>query len=662
MRYAPPIHLTVSTIFLFLSVLVTPPAQAQEAFFSFQGEIVNPGDSVAVRLINFRDVGAPENISFRGWTHSGGTNAAGDNIAASGFDGSLGFFNFVQAPAVNLDGGNGLDPWLTFPGIAMGGGTLPTTVDQNTDMSNPPFLTIQGQNNSTGPFAVDIVAPVDAFAVLGPASVNGTPRLESLSFGTTGSGDIAALYLVGPNAVNEFSGRVEVGKSGNAILGIPDTRSFTCEDLDVGFGGIIQVEGTLTCEDDLIIRNSGGIDFVQDGTLTVNDGMDINGGVFVAPERGTFNLNGDLFVFGGGLFSTNQGNPLFLNSLLVVTEVGSRLETTGDLFSILGDQQFRIQNLGDWTHDGNLLVGVGNLDGTLDVRSGATLDVNGVLSLALGGGRGVVDIVSNAEAECGDLLLGSGAIAGTLSELNINSGGSMTVARSVEIANDPGSLGISRINVEGNGSSFTQSSSENGFILGNAADTPGNGTHQINVTENAVFTTNFTTINRSGSLNINTGGEFIDQGNFVTSGRIRYGLESPSSFEGIQVTGTATLDGDVTVDIPASFTPTNGQIFELLRADGGVNGEFENVTLNFAPDGFLYEIVYTPNTVQIVATLDIVLGDADENGVVNFLDIAPFIGLLTSGNFLAQADIDRNGMVDFNDIAPFINLLSVGGP
>ena len=54
------------------------------------------------------------------------------------------------------------------------------------------------------------------------------------------------------------------------------------------------------------------------------------------------------------------------------------------------------------------------------------------------------------------------------------------------------------------------------------------------------------------------------------------------------------------------------------------------------------------------------LGDASLDGVVDFADIAPFIGLLSGTNFLDQADIDRNGMVDFNDIAPFINLLAGG--
>ena len=52
------------------------------------------------------------------------------------------------------------------------------------------------------------------------------------------------------------------------------------------------------------------------------------------------------------------------------------------------------------------------------------------------------------------------------------------------------------------------------------------------------------------------------------------------------------------------------------------------------------------------------LGDANLDGVVNFLDISPFIQLLSTGVFMDEADIDGNGVVNFLDISPFIVLLS----
>lgn len=52
------------------------------------------------------------------------------------------------------------------------------------------------------------------------------------------------------------------------------------------------------------------------------------------------------------------------------------------------------------------------------------------------------------------------------------------------------------------------------------------------------------------------------------------------------------------------------------------------------------------------------LGDVDRNGVANFLDIGPFIALLSDGGFQEEADIDEDESVNFLDIGPFIGILS----
>jgi len=54
----------------------------------------------------------------------------------------------------------------------------------------------------------------------------------------------------------------------------------------------------------------------------------------------------------------------------------------------------------------------------------------------------------------------------------------------------------------------------------------------------------------------------------------------------------------------------------------------------------------------------VLLGDCNLDDEVNFLDISPFISVLSAGGYLEQADIDENGFVTFLDITPFINLLS----
>ena len=52
------------------------------------------------------------------------------------------------------------------------------------------------------------------------------------------------------------------------------------------------------------------------------------------------------------------------------------------------------------------------------------------------------------------------------------------------------------------------------------------------------------------------------------------------------------------------------------------------------------------------------IGDVNRDGVVDFLDISPFILLLSTQGYDAQADINFDGMIDFFDISPFIAVLS----
>ena len=55
------------------------------------------------------------------------------------------------------------------------------------------------------------------------------------------------------------------------------------------------------------------------------------------------------------------------------------------------------------------------------------------------------------------------------------------------------------------------------------------------------------------------------------------------------------------------------------------------------------------------------LGDVNRDEIVNFLDISPFIALLSQGEFQVEADTNEDGGVSFLDISPFIQILSGGG-
>ena len=73
----------------------------------------------------------------------------------------------------------------------------------------------------------------------------------------------------------------------------------------------------------------------------------------------------------------------------------------------------------------------------------------------------------------------------------------------------------------------------------------------------------------------------------------------------------------------------------------------------------VYGVYFDNITVEGVPVDDpTLLGDVNQDGIVNFLDIAPFIGVLSGGGAQAEADTNQDGVVNFLDIAPFIVILT----
>ena len=102
-----------------------------------------------------------------------------------------------------------------------------------------------------------------------------------------------------------------------------------------------------------------------------------------------------------------------------------------------------------------------------------------------------------------------------------------------------------------------------------------------------------------------------------------------------------------------------GVFLSGLLADGSEFG-FRLGVFGFFEDGF-----FDPNA-TITVTLgspvpEITLGDVNRDGVVNFLDITPFIeSLPTTAPFIAEADCNQDGIVDFFDISAFVVILAGG--
>ena len=355
MRYPPPIHLTVSTIFLFLSVLVTPPAQAQEAYFSFTGQIADADDQPLFLLEFARDIAttgnSAENVSFRTWTSAGGTNAAGETIAASSFDSELLFaFDNNEQSVTNDDGGDGRDAWLTNAGLAANGDALPAIIP-----SGLTFVRLSEFNNdATGPIAVDLVGPADAMVLRGSDPDGNISSLNSLAFGTTGIGPSNATLEITQGTV--VIGGLTVGVTGNATLEIDDAT------LDVNGEATIRSGGTAN----VVVggRLETGFTVVQ-GRLTVDATS-----VFI-PSRLIVD-GGELVSSGVFILPTDTANP---DSFSVILD-GGQMQTANN-FSVTGTAS--ITDEGSWSHAGAFNVGFPDNFGDLTVSgNGSVLNVDDI--------------------------------------------------------------------------------------------------------------------------------------------------------------------------------------------------------------------------------------------------------------------------------------------
>ena len=74
---------------------------------------------------------------------------------------------------------------------------------------------------------------------------------------------------------------------------------------------------------------------------------------------------------------------------------------------------------------------------------------------------------------------------------------------------------------------------------------------------------------------------------------------------------------------------------------GGISNGFEERDFGFRLTGFLA-----------------VFGDVNMDGVLNLLDVSPFVQLLSTGVYQSEADTNLDGVVDLLDVSLFIELLS----
>ena len=450
-------------------------------------------------------------------------------------------------------------------------------------------------------FDGDSAGDAFGFSVSGAGDVNGDGSADLIvgaRFDNNNgiqSGSARVLSGSDGSVLYNFDGDGERDYFGESVSGVGDLNGDGFDDFIVGAPDFIGVNPTTSTGG--TARVFSGID----GSVLYNFSGDSAGDALGASVSDAGDVNGDgtpdLIV--GAIQSGNPGYARVLSG-----SDGTVLHNfTGDTpFDLFGDA---VSGAGDVNGDGtpDLIVGAkdddnnGSASGNVRVLSGSD---GGVLYTLDGGEQ--FDFFGRTVSGVGDVN-GDGFddfIVGAANERN-SSRGSASVFSGID--------GRVLYNFEGDGPSDFFSSSISG-----AGDVNGDGTPDLIV------------------------GASGDNNNGPNSGSTRV-------FSGIDGSVLYNFDGDSERDRFGSSVSDVGDVngdgiddFIVGAFAGGANG-----------GGYA----------RVFVSKIFLLGDSDQNGVVNMLDISPFILILSAGDYLVEADINQDGVVNFLDISLFIAILSL---
>jgi len=93
----------------------------------------------------------------------------------------------------------------------------------------------------------------------------------------------------------------------------------------------------------------------------------------------------------------------------------------------------------------------------------------------------------------------------------------------------------------------------------------------------------------------------------------------------------------------------------------GFKGDYQ-ITVTHEGSDYLETASFDDDSGQVVVVVPAtgILGDVNMDGMVNLLDISPFVEILGNNLYQFEADLNEDGIVNLLDIDPFVSLLSDG--
>ncbi len=247
------------------------------------------------------------------------------------------------------------------------------------------------------------------------------------------------------------------------------------------------------------------------------------------------------------------------------------------------------------------IVGHGAINAAFSGQSGSTISLTGDLSIgdatAVNGFHtdGILQVNQHTatlldanQAVLGSLTsLGSGGSTGTVTAANgalVDFGRNLTGFGTLDTPNDITKLAM--INGAVIGTSGAQAITLSGYVKGvgsldNATTT---GTYSPGFSPAQVVNGNVA-YGATGTTLIELGG--------TTAGS--------SGYDQLIHTGTASLGGDLTVQLIDGFVPVDGDSFVIMTADTAVQGTFTTLSLPTLPQGLGWDVTYDANEVRLTA-------------------------------------------------------------
>ena len=578
--------------------------------------------------------------------------------------------------------------------ILFGGGTFNLTRNSGTAMANDGTIFTNGLPLLTFNQLGDGLIDLDGFSGNGTILIDGIFGQETVTFnGTqladsyTGRIDLSSGNVLNMNIADGWTAdeQSEINLTGNNNAPVPSQiqgGDFTflgnmTVSTDVFFG-----EGAHRIEADTVIGTNAHVYIESENVLDFSGAVAVEGGEFVLVEDASLTFDGPTMIFGGD-FETHSGNPAdgsikfdgptTWNGTATINGV---VQQNGDAHvagaTIINATQFDLDGLAStiWDIGHSLTVNADQLSsadgnpflGTINVGNGifAQLAINLGEEANYWTMDGVMHLANNLPFQSTRV---SGSRMGITGDLNAN-GSDIRITANTDFA-------------DGSITDF-QTTASSLVMRG-----------ETSVEANALFTGDGTLINGDGGRLMLDDGSSLNQVSLTNRGLLEIG--APTGVAGFENTddarwqveigghiaggefdvllvssGGTMLDGILSVKLVDAgnglFEPNINDEFTILSSVNPIVGQFDNAPFSISDgNGYQWEVLYNTNDVTLrLASIEngFILGDVNQDGSVDLLDVASFVEALSNGTYDARADINCDAVVDLLDVSLFVALLT----